>query len=92
MSPTMKEKKVMQFLIVILTLAMLFVIHYSNTKEQPPQQVVYPVFIGSNGYCIRDEIVNGMFNSLGKYFDTWFYNGTYNQTVYTVSYFTRWIA
>ena len=77
----------MQILLIISILLILFISHDSKPKQH--QQVVYPVFIGSNGYCIRDEIVNDLFSGLGKYFGTFFYDSTYNQTTNTVCYCFR---
>ena len=45
-------------------------------EESFPKSAVttnYPVYIGSNGYTVRDEVVNDSFGKLGKYFEIFFF-------------------
>lgn len=44
--------------------------------ETPPAQAPlnYNIFIGYNGYCIRDDIVNEYFASLHNYWETVYYS------------------
>ncbi len=54
-------------------------------KSNQPAQV-YPVCIGSNGYCIRDDIVNHQFDKLGTYYDIYFYEMAYNYSTNVIVY------
>lgn len=46
--------------------------------ETPPAQAPlnYNIFIGYNGYCIRDDIVNEYFSALSDYWETVYYTNT----------------
>ena len=55
-----------------------------SSQNQPIPS--FPVFIGSNGYSIRDEIVNSAFAKLGKYFEIYFFVCAYPFTANVVIY------
>ena len=55
-----------------------------SSQNQP--QLNMPVFIGSNGYSIRDEIVNKSFGKLGKYFEIFFFTCAYPLTANVIIY------
>ncbi|MCM1084083.1 MAG: hypothetical protein NC393_13325 [Clostridium sp.] len=73
-------------LILFLTIFALVIIRFSEKNRWQPQQPQLPVFIGSNGYAINDEVVNRYFKGLEKYFSIYFFeyadNPTQNRIVY----------
>jgi hypothetical protein len=47
---------------------------------------VYDVMIGSNGICIRDEVLNRLFASLDSVYGDWYYDRTYYLSENVVTY------
>lgn len=45
----------------------------SMLKQTPPNNVVYPVLIGSNGIGIVDSIIYSHFQKMNDYFENWYY-------------------
>lgn len=60
----------------------IFLENYAKKQEQ----IFYNVYIGSNGYGIRDDLIYKYFQKLEDLFEVWFFEIAYNRTVDTITY------
>lgn len=58
---------------------------FFNLFEEKPQ-ITYPVLIGSNGICIRDEVVNRLFERLYRLYDDWYFEYSFYSSPNVVIY------